>query len=201
MEENNEVMSAITSDIQGFLLDMGAEAGTYEYDHTVKGGRAYIVEIRFIGEDAGDLANEIADNIYELQEHLRTAYPEVKVLMTLTTAYDEFLVEDEDEIEDLVAEICDTVDEEDADTVDSLDRQYEEEGLHIVHEDDEDLDYIEELGDEDDDDLDFETPHKRCRRKEDSDDSFYEEETEEEYIPSDEDREELWRMFGGGEDE
>ena len=52
-------------------------------------------------------------------------------------------------------------------------------------------------------DEDFEEEFKsRKRSKVDDDEGFYEDEDEEdEYIPSDEDREELWRMFGGDEDE
>ena len=200
-QHNHEVMSAITSDIQGFLLDMGAEAGSYEYDHAVRGGKAYTVEIRVLGEEASELAEERAENIYELQEHLRITYPEVRVVMTLTTVDDEYLVEEEEELEDLIAEICESVDsDEDAAATDNAERQYEEEGLRIIDEDDETIDFVEELGDDDDDDFEDEVPRRR-RSRASEDDGFYEEEEEEEYIPSEEDREELWKMFGGADDE
>lgn len=194
-------MSAITSDIQGFLLDMGAEAGTFEYESSCKGTKAYSAEIRFLGEDAEDMAEEIAENVYELQEHLRTTYPEVKVTLSITAAEEEYLVEEDRSEEELLDDICVGIDDEDADTTDDADRQYEEEGLRIFHEDDEDADFIDEEDEEEDEDFEEEFKSRK-RSKVDDDEGFYEDEDEEdEYIPSDEDREELWRMFGGDEDE
>lgn len=176
-ESNYEMMSNITSDIQGFLLDAGAEEGSFEYEHTIKSDKLYIAEVRFLGEDAEDMAVAVAEDIYELQEHLRATYPEVTVTISLSADDAEYLVE-EQSVEDMIDDLCSSIDAEDADTTDDVDRQYEEEGLHIICEDDEDVDFIEEIG-------------------EDEDEGFYEEESDEEYIPSEEDREELWRAFGG----
>ena len=199
-ENNYEVMSSITSDIQGFLLDMGADAGSFEYEHTIKGNKYYLAEVRFIGEDAADLATAIAEDIYELQEHLRAMYPDVTVTISLNTDDDEYLVE-EQTIEELLEDIGVDLDSEDADETDNASKQYEEEGLHIICEDDEDIDFIETVdrdGDEDDDDFEDEVRASGTHRVND-DEGFYEEEDEDEYIPSDEDREELWKAFGGDE--
>lgn len=201
-ENNYEVMSSITSDIQGFLLDMGADADSFEYEHTIKNDKSYIAEVRFIGEDAGDLASAVSEDIYELQEHLRTMYPEVTVTISLSTDDSEYLVE-ERSIEELLEDLCIETDNEDADEIDNVGKQYEEEGLHIVCEDDEDIDFIETVDpDSEDEDDDFEavvTKSRSRRAAEDDDEGFYEEEDDEEYIPSDEDREELWKAFGGDE--
>jgi hypothetical protein len=197
-ENNYEIMSNITSDIQGFLMDAGAEGGSFEYEHTIKSDKLYIAEVRFLGEDAEDLAVAVAEDIYELQEHLRTTYPEVTVTISLSADDAEYLVEDQS-VEDLLDDLCSPIDAEDADTTDDVDRQYEEEGLHIICEDDEDVDFIEEIGEDEDEELEDDFSDTRARRAvvADDDEGFYEEESDEEYIPSEEDREELWRAFSG----
>lgn len=198
-ENNYEMMSNITSDIQGFLLDAGAEEGSFEYEHTIKSDKLYIAEVRFLGEDAEDMAVAVAEDIYELQEHLRATYPEVTVTISLSADDAEYLVE-EQSVEDMIDDLCSSIDAEDADTTDDVDRQYEEEGLHIICEDDEDVDFIEEVGEDEDEELEDDFSDTQTHRASVGDDEgFYEEESDEEYIPSEEDREELWRAFGGDE--
>lgn len=198
-EKNYEVISAITSDIQGFLLDMGADPGSYEYDYNAKGSRIYEADIRFITEDADEFIEELADSLYELQEHLRITYPDTAVTFSMSSPDADYVWEEADEDEDDELSSDAFEDDSDAEELDDADKQYEEEGLRIFHEDDDDADFIEEEDEDEGEDLE-ESFRGSCEDDEDSD--FFEEEDEDdEYVPSDEDKEELWKMFGGDYDE
>ena len=198
--DNYETVSSINSDIDGFLQDQGLIPGTYEYESSIKGSK-YSAEVRLLGEDADEVAAEIADSLYELQEHLRINYPEFTVSVILTTDAFEYHVDGQTEVNaDFEADDQDfrIADDEEEDDYDDDEQQYIEEGMHIISEEDEDSDFLDELLDaedaEDDDDL--------------SEDDEYEQEEDEvdetpdaDYIPTAEDREELWKAFGGFEDE
>ena len=198
--DNYETVSSINSDIDGFLQDQGLVPGTYEYEASTKGSK-YSAEVRLLGEDADEVATEIVDSLYELQEHLRITYPEFTVNVVLTTDAFEYHVDGQTELSDGYEtddQDFGMAEDGEEDDYDDDEQQYIEEGMHIISEEDEDSDFLDELLDaedaEDDDDLSEDDEYEQ---EEDAADEI----PDADYVPTAEDREELWKAFGGFEDE
>ena len=200
--------SEIATEVQNFLSDLGLEA-TYEYKDSLQHDEfspfrmLYSAEIILPQdlEDSETFLEAFEEGSYELLEQLRTEYPNVKFSLVMSTSGSESSNAHEEDFDDY-----DDFSEEESDFTedDSPAAQYREEGLRIIDDIEEEHQALNDRSQDeaDGEDEDYQEPEPAIRREEaDSVDDFYSEEEEEEYIPSAEDREELWKAFGNFEDD
>jgi hypothetical protein len=149
---------------------------------------SYVISLRT--SDVEEVIDAFVSDREEFADHLKSQFPDVDVTLVMKgDDWDtEISVVDDDE-EDEFTEYC-GVDDEDTSVTDSAERQYAEEGLTIVDEDDEDDPFI--MPELDDD---------SCPEDEEEDEyagGKYDESFDP-YTPSADDMEDLWAAFGQGD--
>lgn len=205
MDEDFELISMITDEIYDFLGDIGIEPVQFSYDDFFDAeDNAYRAVVRVTKGPIDGVMDAFVEYQDEFSSHMSALFPGVEVSLILEVEDDEvsgdygarsveFMGEDDED--------TNCLDDENAEHTDSVERQYEDEGLNIIDEDDETQfctdeellekvidkrrsEYDPEYDDADDDPL--------------LDDSIYrpQSDVDEDYSPSAEDMEDLWRSFG-----
>lgn len=223
MSDTFEIVSRITDEISEFLDDIGIDPIQYEYDYSYdEDNKIYSASVRVIRGEIEGVCDAFSGYQEEFADHMAVSFPEIEVKLTLliggslsaTDGSDISAEEDEEEYETLSTEEdsgdgeddgpFDIYDDEDSADTDSVERQYEDEGLCIVDEDDEDQFYTEEIEkikfkhpeeyieDDDDEDEDYRYSRSRSRTGGTKSDEL----EDEAYRPSAEDMEDLWSTFG-----
>lgn len=231
MSDTFEITSRITDEISEFLDEIGVDPVQYEYEYNYdEEDRVYSAKVRLLRGDVEGVCASFSEYQDEFSDHLTVSFPDIEVQLTLlvggcsdtTGCPDDEYAEDEydtlstDNYDDLSEEAYGILDDTDSRDTDSVERQYADEGLSIVDEDDEDPFYTEEVekrrvkypteydtddDDEDEDDDEDYSPRRsrksRTARFEDEEDDR----SDDAYRPSAEDMEDLWAAFGSSNDE
>ena len=205
----SELELEIDSELQLFLdTELGLDQSLYEFDTalTCIDGRfkyRYDAMIRLLDEDAEDFLEEFTDNADEIYAHLSFKFPGVRFELTVEAG--DVQVKAAEASEDDELDIESDGDPDTDENEDSVEQQYTEEGMTIVDDIEATSAQVYERGEEDEDeDENEDEDEKPMRRKHKSDvnDELDEIDLEDEddYVPDDEDREELWKAFGDFED-
>lgn len=218
MENNDfEIWSLFTDEIEQWYDDAGGDPTHYDYAGSYDPENATLTaKLVVFSEDAEEVVAELNKTKLEVLAHLTTLFPQIKVNLVAVTPAGWAESEEcpvgsaPEELPTLaVGEGFDDVEESweeyDAGELDidedSQDLQYEEEGLTVVDSemDEEDFTNIIEQEDAalaDDDDEEYSGKRYDVYISDEDD-----EEAEEDYIPDERDREDLWRSFWVSEDE
>lgn len=216
MENNDfEIWSLFTDEIEQWYDDAGGDPTHYDYAGSYDPENASLTaKLVVFSEDAEEVVEELNKTKQDVLGHLATLFPQTKIsLMAVTPAgWDEseespvytegdgyvpmstgseFVDEDDnygDEYEDSELDLGE-------------DAQYEEEGLIVVDEDSDEEDFTNIIEQEDAamaeaDDNEY-TGERFSTYISDED----AEDEEDDYIPDERDREDLWKSFWVGEDE
>ena len=191
MSDDFEIISMITDEIYSFIEEIGVEPTQYSYEYSFDPDNSrYRALVRILSGSVDGVADAFAEYQYEFASHMSATFPGVEVLLTVQAEDGAEITESADDTDMLLAAVVDGVDEDDISTedIDSIERQYEDEGLYVIDEDDVEAFHIDEQDDEDDE-LEDEGIFTEARESDEDD-----------YRPSAEDMEDLWRTFGGDDE-
>ena len=204
--EEFELAQEVREEIGNFVADHGVAPINVFCDFSFDNERnKFSASIGISGSDAQDYAEALTADLPELLDQLRADHSSIKFAISVSTPEcadegDEELDED-DEDEEKTEDYTEgwSEDHNGFEDTDSVEKQYEDEGLSIIEASEED-----ELEDEDDAVYAGSVAARDVDQEDDEeDDELWEELDDDEqdrYIPTDEDIEELWRAFGNGED-
>lgn len=205
MDDNFELVSTITQEIYDFIEEIGVEPGRFSYSYSFDAeDNSYAATVKLPYGVDDDVIESFSEYQYEFSGHMAATFPGVEVTLTLEID-DADIVFDPEERDSFLALATDDgcLDDADAEYTDSVERQYADEGLNIIDEDD-DAQFCT-------DEVDSEELLRRAtagvsESTDDGDDPFSDDlvsspldEDADDYRPSAEDMEELWRSFGSGD--